>query len=64
MRHVCTSFRASCAESSFNEYSGSGETGLGPVCRARHEAMQEKYRDKPGLKYLQMDGRALEFPEA
>jgi len=28
------------------------------------KAMQEKYRDKPGMSYKQMDSRALEMPEA
>merc|ERR1712232_1101281 len=28
------------------------------------KAMQDKYRDKPGMKYTQMDGRALEFGDA
>merc|ERR1712110_891240 len=28
------------------------------------KAMQEKYRDKPGMTYVQMDGRAIEFPDA
>jgi len=28
------------------------------------KAMQEKYRDKPGMTYNQMDGRAMEFPES
>jgi len=28
------------------------------------KAMSEKYQDKPGMTYAQMDGRALEFPDA
>merc|ERR1712107_559004 len=28
------------------------------------KAMQEKYSDKPGMTYVQMDGRAMEFPDA
>mmetsp|Transcript_113955 Transcript_113955/g.317341 ORF Transcript_113955/g.317341 Transcript_113955/m.317341 type:complete len:212 (-) Transcript_113955:245-880(-) len=27
------------------------------------KAMQEKYRDKPGMTYIQMDGRAMELPD-
>eukprot|EP00929_Paragymnodinium_shiwhaense_P036350 TRINITY_DN19493_c0_g1_i1.p1 TRINITY_DN19493_c0_g1~~TRINITY_DN19493_c0_g1_i1.p1 ORF type:complete len:235 (-),score=56.06 TRINITY_DN19493_c0_g1_i1:343-969(-) len=27
------------------------------------KAMQEKYRDKPGMSYVQMDGRSMELPE-
>ena len=26
--------------------------------------MQEKYRDKPGMTYKQMDGRSMELPDA
>merc|ERR1712066_931736 len=28
------------------------------------KAMQEKYNDKPGMTYVQMDGRAMELPDA
>ena len=39
---------------------------LGAVLHTWHacQAMQEKYRDKPGMTYKQMDGRSMELPDA
>eukprot|EP00435_Cladocopium_sp_Y103_P019622 s892_g4.t1 len=34
------------------------------LCMTVIKAMQEKYRDKPGLTYKQMDGRSMELPDA
>ena len=34
------------------------------LCMVVIKAMQEKYRDKPGLTYKQMDGRSMELPDA
>eukprot|EP00439_Symbiodinium_sp_Y106_P069217 s1744_g11.t2 len=34
------------------------------LCLTVTKAMQEKYRDKPGMTYKQMDGRSMELPDA